>query len=249
MIDLIHPLAAPFRLEGANGEAVLLIHGFTGTPAHWRLLGPALHQQGYTVLAPLLPGHGTSIDDMSHHGGEEWLTAVTRAALELGGHRRLHLVGLSMGGLLAILAARPTAATSITTINSPVRFRDPLIYLTPLIHPFRPRVYWPEGDPPGPDPETSPLSITYPGFPTRRAVDLLAISRRAVRAARSLRRPALVIQSKEDETVRPSSARVLRRALGHTTRLVWLESSRHNALLDGERDRIEEELLLHLAHA
>jgi carboxylesterase len=249
VIDLIHPLAAPFRLEGTNGEAMVLIHGFTGSPAHWRLLAPALNQAGYTVTAPLLPGHGTSIDDMAAHTGEDWLTASVKAALEVGDHRRLHLIGLSLGGLISILIARPTGAASVTTINAPVRFRDPTIYLAPLLHPLRPRVERRNTDPPSLDDEARPLWITYAGFPTRRAVDLLAISRRALREAKRLRRPALVIQSRTDETVRPSSGRILKRALGPHAEMVWLERSLHNALLDGARDQVRDAILRRLQTA
>jgi esterase/lipase len=131
----------------------------------------------------------------------------------------------------------------VTTINAPVRFRDPIIYLTPLIHSFRPRVVWPNTDPPALDDEALPLWITYPGFPTKRAVDLLAISRRALREARRLRRPSLVIQSLTDETVRPSSGRILQRALGPNTEMVLLEQSLHNALLDGARDQVRDAIL------
>ena len=51
---------SPFLLEGGR-VGVLLIHGFTGSPPEMRLIGEYLHQRGFTVAAPLLPGHGTVI--------------------------------------------------------------------------------------------------------------------------------------------------------------------------------------------
>jgi carboxylesterase len=238
------PLCAPFRLEGNNGEAVVLIHGFTGSPAHWRLLAPRLAAAGYTVVVPRLPGHGTSMEDLATTGAADWIGAAREAAGSVASHRRVHLAGLSMGGLIAILLAGPTAAATVTTVNSPLRFRNKQMYLTPLAHRVRPVVVWPEQDLPDLDPEARPLwACTYQGFPTRTAADLLRISRRARRAARRLRRPSLVIQSKTDETVDPVSGRLLARALGTQCRLVWLERSLHNALLDHERDVIEQALL------
>ena len=53
--------AETFLLEGNNGKAVLLLHGYTGTTAEMRPLGNHLHSLGYTVLCPRLPGHGTSV--------------------------------------------------------------------------------------------------------------------------------------------------------------------------------------------
>jgi carboxylesterase len=242
VLKLFHPLAAPFTLAGTNGEAVVAIHGFTGIPAHWRPAAEFLHQRGYTVIAPLLPGHGTRLEEMTASGAADWLQAVVTAALTAGDHRRVHLAGLSLGGLLAVLAAGPTNAASVTAINSPLRYRNRRIYLAPLAHYWRPLTMWP-GSPPLTEPEMNRLFLTYPGFPTRRASDLLVVAHRARKAARRLRRPALVVQSRIDETVDPRSATILARALGPSARLLWLDHSRHNALLDREREQIHEALL------
>ncbi len=243
MSDLFDPLAAPFHLPGDNGEAVVLIHGFTGTPAHFRLLAPRLQERGYTVLAPLLAGHGTVREALADTRGRHWVESAASAIARVADHHKLHLAGLSMGGLIALVLAGPTGATTVTTINSPIRFRDRTIWLSPLAHRLRPMVEWKEGDPPPLDPEAEPLWLTYQGFPTKAAAELLLLSRRALRAAGRLRRPSLVIQSRTDETVDPASALILRQALGRDCRLVWLEDSLHNALLDRNRHQVEEALV------
>ena len=242
MTDLFHSLAAPFQLPGDNGEAVVAIHGFTGIPGHWRIAAEVLNQRGYTVIAPLLPGHGTSMSDMERHGAADWLRAVVDAALAVRDHRRVHLAGLSLGGLLAILAAGPTNAATISTISAPLRFRHKSIYLAPFLHHFRPYTPWPPSPPPS-EPETAKLFLTYPGFPTKRAADLWVVARHARKTARRLRRPGLVVQSAADETVDPRSGIKLARLLGPGTQTLWLTSSRHNALLDRERDLIHAALL------
>jgi len=88
--------------------------------------------------------------------------------------------------------------------------------------------------------------IPYPGFPTKGAVGLLSIGRRALVAARRLDVPALVVQSRTDDTVNPRSATILARALGKKARVVWLDDSIHVAVLDRERHVIAAELLKHL---
>lgn len=200
------------------------------------------------MVAPLLPGHGTVAGDLLHHGAADWLGAVVNAALSVSDHQRVHLAGLSLGGLLALLATGPTNAASITTVSAPLAYRRRSIYLAPLIHPLRPFTPWPPS-PPLEDVETSPLFLTYSGFPTKRAADLLVVSRHARRAARRLRRPALVVQSLMDESVRPSSATTLAKLLGPNTQTLWLTHSRHNALLDGERALIHDALLARLQSA
>jgi carboxylesterase len=247
---LLHPLAAPFRLEGTSGEAVVLIHGFTGTPAHFRLLAPVLNEAGYTVEVPLLAGHGTSLADMADSGAADWLASARAAVAGVADHRRVHLAGMSLGGLISIVLARPSVAATITTINAPVRLRAKTAHLqarvAPLVAGRRPYTMWPDEAPPPLDEEARPLWLTYPGFPTARAADLFAVSRMAVRAARRLRRPALVIQSKADETVDPRSAVMLSKALGPPARVEWLERSFHNSTLGPERGRIHRLVLEHL---
>ena len=98
--------AEEFLLEGTNNKGVLLIHGYTGTPAEMRLLGDHLHQEGYTVLGVLLPGHGTKPENLNETKWQDWYAAAEE------GFKRLEescsevmVAGLSMGGLLAIKVA------------------------------------------------------------------------------------------------------------------------------------------------
>lgn len=58
---------APFILTGGD-DGILLIHGFTGSPAEMRPLGCYLHERGLTVSAPLLPDHGTTASGAGGRG-------------------------------------------------------------------------------------------------------------------------------------------------------------------------------------
>lgn len=244
MSELFDPLAGPFRHEGSNGEAAVLVHGFTGVPAHFRPMGQVLADAGYTVIAPLLAGHGTSIEDLAETGREHWIESVRDAHRSVEGvHDRVHFVGLSMGGLISILVAAEVGAATVSTINSPIVFRDKKAHLARLLHPFRPIVRWSEEDPPELDDEVAPFFLTYSGFPSKALADLVSISRQALRTAPHVNSPALVVQSLIDETVDPRSGAELAKSFGHGTRLVWLESSIHNALLDHERDVIDRAVL------
>ena len=59
--ELMDSLAAAFRFDGSNGEAVVLIHGFTGVPAHFRPMAHVLDDAGYGVAVPRFTGHGTQV--------------------------------------------------------------------------------------------------------------------------------------------------------------------------------------------
>jgi carboxylesterase len=241
--DLIHRLAAPFRLDGSNGEAFVLVHGFTGNPAHFRHLGGQLNNHGYTINAPLLPGHATRFEDLGTVTRHDWIEATLDAVREVGDHHRTHLVGLSMGGLLSIVAADRTSVATLTTIDSPVRFRDKRVYLSRFAHFRTPEVRWAEEPMPELDEEVAGYWIHAEGFPTVAASEMLSLSRYARRVARRVSIPSLVIQSRTDETVHPSSGPLLKTALGPACRLLWLENSMHNALFDRERDVIRDAVL------
>ena len=65
--------AEPFELAGSPTHAVLVIHGFGDTPQTVRRLADHLHRaHGWTVRAPLLPGHGRTLADFDAHGSADW---------------------------------------------------------------------------------------------------------------------------------------------------------------------------------
>ncbi len=243
MAELMDPLAAEFRMDGANGEAVVLIHGYTGVPSHFIPLAEELNAAGYTVVGPRLAGHGTSMEDMASTGATDWLASARKTIAKVADHDRLHLGGLSMGGLISLVLAAESGAATVTTINSPVIVRGKRLYLTPLARFFIKKVEWPDEGLPDVDEEMLRYWLPYPGFYTSTTTGLLSLMRRGVMAARKLDIPALVIQSKTDETVDPRSGRILHRMLGEKSRLVWLEHSIHNATLDRERDKIKDAVL------
>lgn len=230
---------APLFLEGSGEEATLLVHGYTGHPGHWLPLAEVLHGEGYTVSAPLLAGHGPEYrPDVAWR---EWLESIVSAGNAVAGHRRLHLIGLSMGGLLSVLAAPRLGATSLTAINPPLLVSDRRAYAAPLARRLvSTSPAYPE---PVPDPDLAHLWLP-PEEHSVAAVDaLVRVAWHAWWTAGRLRRPSLVIQSRTDETVSPVSGRLLARRL--RARLEWVET-RHNALLDPARDVLHALILDHV---
>ena len=95
----------PFYWNGGP-PAALLVHGFPGTPAEMRPLGTSLHQAGWTVYGPLLPGFGPQIATIFERDYTEWVNAVETTLAELQQkHKPVLLVGHSMGGAVSIQAA------------------------------------------------------------------------------------------------------------------------------------------------
>ena len=95
------PLALPAQTEKTGGRAigVLLVHGFTGSPAAMKPWAHALAGQGYAVEVPLLPGHGTRWQDLNGVSWTDWYDEASAAFDRLRGDCDAVVVaGLSMGG-------------------------------------------------------------------------------------------------------------------------------------------------------
>jgi pimeloyl-ACP methyl ester carboxylesterase len=67
----------------AAGMLVLLCHGFTGTPQSMRPWGEYLSDRGYSVSIPLLPGHGTTWQEMNQTRWEDCRCAFAGKLLEV----------------------------------------------------------------------------------------------------------------------------------------------------------------------
>src|SRR5580692_2929043 len=92
--------AEPFSSPGGPNGA-LVLHGFTGSPQSMRGLAEALAAAGFAVELPLLPGHGTSVEDMVTTGWADWSAAAEAAYEKLAANSdRVVVAGLSMGGTL-----------------------------------------------------------------------------------------------------------------------------------------------------
>jgi pimeloyl-ACP methyl ester carboxylesterase len=86
--------------EAGSGPLLLLIHGMAGTYENWQEVIEPLARE-HTVVAPDLPGHGTSASG----GGDYSLGAFAaglRDLLMALGHDRATLVGHSLGGGVAM---------------------------------------------------------------------------------------------------------------------------------------------------
>src|SRR3954469_1189743 len=107
------PLALPAQPERTGGRAigVLLVHGYTGSPASMKPWARALADQGYAVEVPLLPGHGTRWQDLNQVAWADWYAEAEAAFDRLRATCDAVVVaGLSMGGCLVLRLAETRGA-------------------------------------------------------------------------------------------------------------------------------------------
>ena len=111
-------------LHGGGG-AILLVHGFPGSPAEMRPLGQALQRQGWTVRLMRLPGHGFEYQQLFMRRASEWQKAVEGeiAALQRK-YAPVLLVGFSIGGALSTAVAAKYQPDGLALL-APFFFREP----------------------------------------------------------------------------------------------------------------------------
>ena len=107
-----------FLRQGEGGEPVVLLHGFGGDLNNWLFNSEALAGER-VVYALDLPGHGGSTKQVGN-GELATLVGTLRAFLDSQDVERAHLVGHSLGGLLAadLALEEPDRVLSLTLVDS-----------------------------------------------------------------------------------------------------------------------------------
>lgn len=231
--------AEPISHVGTSTVGVLALHGFTGNPSSMRAIAEAMVDQGHHVELPLLPGHGTVVEDMLDTGWPEWSAAAETAYQRLAERSDSVVVtGLSMGGSLTLWTAlqHPEVA-GIVCVNPATRPQaaDVLEMVQELIDEGNEVMPGIGGDIADPD----VVESAYPGTPLRPLFSFQTDGL-APMAERydELTMPALIITSRQDHVIDPSDSEHLASALGGEVEHVWLERSYHVATQDYDRDAI-----------
>jgi carboxylesterase len=235
-----HADAVPAPSDGRR-VGVLLVHGFTGSPASLRPWGRHLAEQGFGVSVPLLPGHGTTWRDLNRTGWEDWYGEADRAFEKLQANTDQVVVGgLSMGGGLALqLAAdRGREVAGAMLVNAAVNLaRRDLVALPVLKHLV--------GSLPGVADDIKKPGTQESGYsrtPLKALHAMLTAWRTLVQDLPKVTQPLLVFRSTVDHVVDPSSAALIRARVSSrdlTERM--LENSYHVATLDNDAPIILEE--------
>jgi pimeloyl-ACP methyl ester carboxylesterase len=108
---------SPIRYRAGQGEPLLLLHGFTANADAWKPVLPALERH-HEVVVVTFHGHmgGPPMPDGFGHSMAE-STDLAVASLDAEGIDKVHVVGNSLGGWLALELARRGRALSAVAIS------------------------------------------------------------------------------------------------------------------------------------
>lgn len=235
--DII-PGCEPFSSPGGS-FGVLVLHGLTGNPSTMRPLAERLAREGFTVELPLLPGHGTSLEDCIPTRWSDWTGAAlaTFDALDRA-CERVAVVGLSMGGGLTALVAEERPVAACVFINAMVKDPGPEIVdgmrqlLDAGVETFE------SGN--GMDVKKDGVTeISYSAWPLAALQSFFDNVAHVRERLGTITAPCFVVTSREDHTVPTDNSDEIATMVSGPVERVWLEDSYHVATIDNDQELVE----------
>jgi carboxylesterase len=225
------PGAEPWSVAGGPAGA-LCIHGFTGNPTSMRPVAKALAAAGFTVELPRLPGHGTTVGEMTATGWADWTAAAEAVYEDLAARcERVVVSGLSMGGSLTLwLASRHPEIAGLVCVNPAVvpQAAEVIDMVRGMLAEGQDRMPGIGSDIADPDAVESSYDETPLGPLLSLMEGLAALEPQLGR----ITSPLLLMTSPNDHVVAPTDSDALAAAVSGPVERVTLERSYHVATLD-----------------
>ncbi len=241
------PGAEPYFRRG-DTIGCLCLHGFTASPAEVGWLAQHLAGQGMTVFAPRLAGHGTNHSDLSRMTWRDWFNSaldgyhVLRQQCE-----QVFVVGLSMGGMLALLLAAAVPLDGLAVMAAPVVFRSRRMMLARFVRHLIPYSRQPDRsnlpqlirDEQSRRGEPVQGRVRYDDWSTHAVAELYALAQVVRRQLPQVTASLLLIYSESDQTVPIENAAIIAREVcSRTVEQHTLRASGHILTQHVEREAV-----------
>ncbi len=210
---------------------ILFIHGFTGTPWVFRELEENIKPKKFLIRAPILPGHGTHPSDLLSVSWQEWVECARTHFYPLASQcDRVFIVGISMGGAIALLLGTEVPCQGVVSISAPFRFRKPWVLALPVLRLFL--QYWKKSI--GSNGDILPEELGYDRYPLSALRQLLLLLKELRSKIQKIQSPVLIIHARKDKKVPVQNAEWIYHAIpGNEKELVILDSN-HHVITKGE---------------
>jgi len=253
--------------DRSRQDAVLLLHGLSGSPLEMQYLERRASQAGFRTYNPSIPGCGVGTRKNRFDTGT-WQQWVAFASGELDAlscdHERVYVAGLCIGAVLALRLAidRPHQVAGLALVSTTLaydgwqmpwyRILAPLAYYTPL----RRMIAWPERHPCGLKNarlrEWVERAMQTQGLSAAGAAYLplsgIHQAHRLIRAVRHdiarVTAPTLILQAIEDDVTSTRSAEfVALHVRSQKVRTVLFRDSYHLLTIDNDRESVADEMI------
>jgi carboxylesterase len=228
------------RQSTARRTGVLLIHGLNGSLKDMAEIEIALRKHNFLTSNILLPGHGSTVQELVTLGWPEWSAAVHAEYQHLKQHcDKVFVIGHSLGGALALDLAAHKQVAGLVTMCAPLNlyaWLKPLIraakYVTPLVPTLREDVRDREA-------RRAYTRDVYRWTPMRSVESMIDHLPTLREELPGITAPALVMVSNHDHVVPARDGREIYRLLGsHEKYLVTFFHSYHVIMRDHDREEV-----------
>ena len=240
--------AGPFFYEGSKIGIIMIHGGGGGTCADLKPLAGDLHEKGgYTISVPLLPGYGTSPEDLKNTQMKEWHDHLEKEVQTLQQKcKKIYMGGHSMGGALTLISASKYVFEGIFTISAPYDLKGILPKLIPLAKLFRIKYHGVESV--KFREETGGKWVGYDKIPVNIGNKIFAMLKEMKQLLHAIECPVLLMQGRFDAVIKKSSMENIFDAIKSIKkRKVWLEQD-HPILLCPDHDRIVSEIIAFISN-
>ncbi|NVM56032.1 MAG: alpha/beta fold hydrolase [Candidatus Helarchaeota archaeon] len=227
MSENVMPGAEGFFLKGTDYGIMLIHGGGGGTAADMRELGQFIHEKtGYSVFAPLLPGYGTTKEELAKIQVEDWLSALKQDFIELKNEvQKVFLLGHSMGGVSALYLAGEFSkeVAGVIAISTPTKIKGFLIKLVPLARLFI--KYWKQNDLEEFNRVSGGIWVGYEKIPLSIVGKFKKLMKLNNAQLNRITAPILIIQGRDDEFVpRHSPTKIYENVSSTDKSITWFDS-------------------------
>jgi carboxylesterase len=233
------------RGDGPEGKiGILLVHGFTGSPAAMRPWSEFFGARGYTVRVPRLPGHGRQWQELNEVNWEQWTDRVTEELEELEKScDNIFIFALSMGGgtSLYVTAHHGDRIAGMVLVNPMIHVPGFAAKFAPLVAKFRTHLKAVGGDIKRP----GVSEWSYDALPMKGVVQLAKLLKSARASLGLVKVPLLLFHSVEDHTLPVTNTEIIMDEIGSPRKQrIELMNSYHVATIDYDSDFIFENSLV-----
>ncbi len=238
-------------------NAVVLVHGFLGASNNFNELPQRLAAAGYRVRGLRLPGHGTTPFDLEKTGPSEELNFILgEVRLLKQRHKKVFLVGHSMGGALSVLAATSPDVDGLVLAGPHFRVTHRWFYGLPIetwnaLTGWAVRwVYKSDAFIQVDRPEAKREIVSYRYVPAKAValIDHFAALARDPVTLGMVECPVLMLHGKNDLAASPDAAeKAFNSMASKDKKLVLLDRSNHHIFWDYDREQVYTEILDFLA--